>query len=143
MFPLRRAFSASASTIYALSTPPGVSAIAVVRLSGPSASSVLTDLTPGIKLPLPRLASLRHLYSPSAPKRQLDTALVDFLPSEGPRTTKDKVLTFNLNVTNKKAGADMVTVKFQSNSESLKSPVLLSAVKVSAAAPHRHAHKRA
>jgi tRNA modification GTPase len=75
MLPFRRAFSSGASTIYALSTPPGVSAIAVVRLSGPSSSTVLKDLT-RIQLPPPRVATLRHLYSPTAHKRQLDTALV-------------------------------------------------------------------
>ena len=38
---LRRAYSASYSTIYALSTPPGRSAIAIIRVSGPSTRKVV------------------------------------------------------------------------------------------------------
>lgn len=37
---LRQVFSSSHSTIYALSTPPGRSAIAIVRVSGPSTRKV-------------------------------------------------------------------------------------------------------
>jgi len=47
-------------TIYALSTGPGISGIAVIRISGPEASSVIELLTKK-KLPKPRTATLRKI----------------------------------------------------------------------------------
>ncbi len=45
-------------TIYALSSGPGISGIAVVRISGPDSSKVLKLLTKN-ELPTPRVATLR------------------------------------------------------------------------------------
>ena len=41
---LKRAYLASHSTIYALSTPPGRSAIAIIRVSGPSTRKVVLSI---------------------------------------------------------------------------------------------------
>jgi tRNA modification GTPase len=54
--------AAPADTIFALSTPPGRSAIAVVRLSGPAVPDVLTALVG--RLPPPRRATLRAIVDP-------------------------------------------------------------------------------
>ena len=48
------------TTIYALSTPPGRSGVAVIRLSGDRVGLVLDKLTRGQRPP-PRLASVRRL----------------------------------------------------------------------------------
>jgi tRNA modification GTPase len=47
-------------TIYALSTGPGVSGVAIVRISGPDASEVIKLLT-NKKIPMPRVATLRKI----------------------------------------------------------------------------------
>ena len=47
-------------TIYALSSGPGTSGVAVVRISGPDASKVLKLLTKH-ELPAPRVATLRKI----------------------------------------------------------------------------------
>ena len=44
-------------TIYALSSGPGVSGVAVIRVSGKSTEEVIKKLT-GAKLPAPRVATL-------------------------------------------------------------------------------------
>ena len=45
-------------TIYALSTGPGISGIAIIRVSGKETSEVIKKLT-GLKLPPPRVATLK------------------------------------------------------------------------------------
>ena len=47
-------------TIYALSTGPGVSGVAIVRISGPESSIAIKSLT-GKKIPSPRVATLRKI----------------------------------------------------------------------------------
>ncbi len=47
-------------TIYALSTGPGVSGVAIIRISGPEASNVIKSLT-GKEIPKPRMAILRKI----------------------------------------------------------------------------------
>ena len=47
-------------TIYALSSGPGTSGIAVIRVSGPETSRVIKKLT-GREIPEPRVASLRKI----------------------------------------------------------------------------------
>ena len=44
-------------TIYALSTAPGISGVAVIRVSGKSAAKVIKSLT-STSLPAPRVATL-------------------------------------------------------------------------------------
>ena len=48
-------------TIFALSTVPGLSAIAVFRISGPNAFSVLRNLTRG-NIPKSRFATLKKIF---------------------------------------------------------------------------------
>ncbi|KAH8062846.1 GTP binding protein [Aureococcus anophagefferens] len=72
---------AAGDTIYALSSGRGVAGVAVVRVSGPSASDALAALTPGKPLPAHRVASLRTLRDASD---VLDEALV--LRFEAPRS---------------------------------------------------------
>lgn len=59
-----------ADTIVSLATPPGLGAIAVVRLSGPDANAILERLT-GRDLPEARRATLRELRDP------LDDSVID------------------------------------------------------------------
>ena len=47
-------------TIYALSTGPGVSGVAIIRISGPEASNIIKSLT-GKEKPRPRIATLRKI----------------------------------------------------------------------------------
>ncbi len=47
-------------TIYALSTGPGLAGIAIIRISGPEAASVIKSLT-GKEIPSPRIATLRKI----------------------------------------------------------------------------------
>ena len=49
-------------TIYALSTGPGVSGIAIIRVSGEDTSKIIKSLT-GSHLPKARIATLRKIYS--------------------------------------------------------------------------------
>ena len=47
-------------TIYALSTGPGVSGVAIIRISGPEASKAIKLLTDK-EIPSPRIATLRKI----------------------------------------------------------------------------------
>ena len=47
-------------TIYALSSGPGISGVAIIRISGSDASKAITLLT-GKSLPKPRVATLRKI----------------------------------------------------------------------------------
>ncbi|MDB4787432.1 tRNA uridine-5-carboxymethylaminomethyl(34) synthesis GTPase MnmE [Flavobacteriales bacterium] len=70
------------ATICALSTPPGRGGVAVVRISGPHAWSVVDGLCRGrLKGCAPGRAALRHLYDGDQP---LDEALL--LPFLGPKS---------------------------------------------------------
>ena len=73
-------------TIFALATPPGRSAVAVVRLSGPASGGALRTLT-GRPPPPPRRASLRRLRS--AGGETLDRALVLWTPGPASYTGED------------------------------------------------------
>ena len=74
-------------TIYALSTPRGKSAIAIIRLSGKKTISVLEQIT---QRPIPpaRYASLRKLYDPEH-KNILDEALIIFFKRPHSYTGED------------------------------------------------------
>lgn len=73
-------------TIFALASGSARSAIAVVRISGPSSETAVTGLCGG-SLPPPRYASLRRLRGPSGVT--LDHALVLWLPGPGTYTGED------------------------------------------------------
>ena len=72
------------STIFALATPPGRGAIAILRLSGPGTDAALASLGAGdLK---PRLASLRELALDGRP---LDQALILRFPAPNSYTGED------------------------------------------------------
>lgn len=65
----------SGDTIFALSTPPGRSGVAVIRVSGPAAWDGYSLLTPGQILPTARQAVTRKLFDPNSGEI-LDHAMV-------------------------------------------------------------------
>jgi tRNA modification GTPase len=72
-------------TIFALATPPGRGAVAVIRLSGPMAESALAAL--GAGSPKPRQATLRRLRAVDG--TEIDQALVLWFPSPASFTGED------------------------------------------------------
>lgn len=77
-------------TIAAVATPPGRSAVALLRVSGPGARAVLEAVAPapGDARPrVQRLAALRHPESGEL----LDRGLVSFFPAPGSYTGEDSV----------------------------------------------------
>ena len=80
-------------TIYALSTAPGRSAIAIVRLSGPACLTVYSALCPNKPLPKPRYVTLRTLFEPHAQSQErniLDAgALIIYFPAPKTVTGED------------------------------------------------------
>ena len=76
------------TTIHALSSAPGRSGVAVIRVSGPAAADVLRAVAGDI--PAPRMAALRDLRRPSTGAR-LDRALVLWFPAPASFTGEDIV----------------------------------------------------
>ena len=72
-------------TIFAPATAAGRAAVAVVRLSGPKTASALRALAG--RLPAPRRASLRRIFSPEGV--ELDQGLVVWFPAPGSYTGED------------------------------------------------------
>tara|TARA_Y100001970_G_scaffold292562_1_gene434350 strand:+ start:34 stop:1365 length:1332 start_codon:yes stop_codon:yes gene_type:complete len=74
-------------TIYALSTGPGISGIAIVRISGSETSNIIKLLT-GRKIPTPRVASLRKInyINTSEP---IDEAIIIWFPGPQSYTGED------------------------------------------------------
>jgi tRNA modification GTPase len=79
-------------TIVALATPPGAGALAVVRLSGPRAGTLLLGVAPGLggALPPPRRATLTRLVDP-ATGGEVDRGLVTWFPGPASYTGEDMV----------------------------------------------------
>ena len=48
-------------TIYALSSGPGISGVAIIRVSGPETEKVISKLTKE-PFPKPRIATLKKIY---------------------------------------------------------------------------------
>lgn len=67
---------AGSATIFALSSGKGRSGVAVIRMSGPEASSVLQKMINQTSPP-PRLASIRTIWDPER-QEKLDRGLVVF-----------------------------------------------------------------
>ena len=78
-------------TIFALSTASGRAAIAVIRVSGPSALNVYSGLCPGKAVPRPRQATIRTLYEPTGQNRKVldPSSLVLFFPGPSSYTGED------------------------------------------------------
>ncbi|RTL72766.1 MAG: tRNA uridine-5-carboxymethylaminomethyl(34) synthesis GTPase MnmE [Hyphomicrobiales bacterium] len=73
-------------TIFALATPPGRSAVAVYRISGPRAAEAVQAVAG--KLPAPRTAAFRRLRHPET-RETLDEALVLWFPAPASETGED------------------------------------------------------
>ncbi len=76
-------------TIYALSSGPGISGIAVVRISGPDSSKVLKLLTKN-ELPTPRVATLRKINNINT-SELIDEGLILWFPGPESYTGEDMV----------------------------------------------------
>ena len=77
-------------TIHALASAPGKAGVAVLRISGPHASDVLTKLSRR-ELPSPRHLALRSLFHPDDQNAQdkLDEALIAWMPGPASFTGED------------------------------------------------------
>ena len=76
-------------TIYALSTGPGVSGVAIVRISGPEASIAIKLLTKK-DLPTPRIATLRKIYNINN-SELIDEGIIIWFPGPESYTGDDMV----------------------------------------------------
>jgi tRNA modification GTPase len=74
-------------TIYALSTGPGISGLAVIRVSGKKTSEVVKKLTGG-KLPKTRVATLRK-FNKNGQKKLIDEGIVIWFPGPKSYTGED------------------------------------------------------
>ena len=74
-------------TIYALSTGPGVSGIAIIRVSGKSASTVIKSLT-SQEIPKPRVASLRKINNINT-SELIDEGIIIWFPGPESYTGED------------------------------------------------------
>jgi tRNA modification GTPase len=77
------------ATIFALATPPGISGVAVIRISGPDASKIYGSLIK-IRAPKPRLAQLVKLYAADS-HTVLDQGLSLYFPAPHSFTGEDVV----------------------------------------------------
>ena len=74
-------------TIYALSTGPGISGVAIVRISGPEASEVIKLLTKS-KIPEPRMATLRKIKHINT-SELIDEGIIIWFPGPQSYTGED------------------------------------------------------
>ena len=74
-------------TIYALSTGPGVSGVAIVRVSGPEASTVIKSIT-GKAIPKPRMSTLRKINNINTSKL-IDEGIIIWFPGPESYTGED------------------------------------------------------
>ena len=74
-------------TIYALSSGPGVSGVAIVRISGPEASEIIKSLT-GKEIPSPRIATLRKINNINT-SELIDEGIILWFPSPESYTGED------------------------------------------------------
>ena len=74
-------------TIYALSTGPGVSGVAIIRISGSEASIVIKSLT-GQEIPKPRMATLRKINNINT-SELIDEGIIIWFPGPESYTGED------------------------------------------------------
>jgi len=74
-------------TIYALSTGPGVSGVAIVRISGPDSSNVIKSIT-GKEIPEPRVATLRKINNNNT-SELIDEGIIIWFPGPHSYTGED------------------------------------------------------
>tara|TARA_B100000579_G_scaffold19048_1_gene13415 strand:+ start:3610 stop:4941 length:1332 start_codon:yes stop_codon:yes gene_type:complete len=76
-------------TIYALSSGPGISGVAVIRISGPEAKNVINELTKG-KFPEPRIATLKKVNKIND-NELIDECIILWFPAPNSYTGEDMV----------------------------------------------------
>jgi len=74
-------------TIYALSSGPGISGVAVIRVSGKNTAKVVKCLT-GSELPRPRVATLKK-FNKNGGKELIDEGVIIWFPSPNSYTGED------------------------------------------------------
>ena len=74
-------------TIYALSSGPGISGVAVIRISGEKTKDIIKQIT-GRKLPKPRMASLNKIREIKT-KELIDEGIVIWFPGPNSYTGED------------------------------------------------------
>ena len=74
-------------TIYALSSGPGVSGVAIVRISGSEASNIIKSLT-GKEIPKPRMATLRKIDNINT-SELIDEGIIIWFPGAESYTGED------------------------------------------------------
>ena len=74
-------------TIFALSTGPGISGIAVIRVSGKNTAEVVKKIT-GLKLPSPRVATLKK-FNKNGKKELIDEGVIIWFPGPNSYTGED------------------------------------------------------
>ena len=74
-------------TIYALSSGPGISGIAVIRVSGKRTKEVLKKII-GNKLPAPRMATLKK-FNKNGGKELIDEGVIIWFPAPKSYTGED------------------------------------------------------
>ncbi len=74
-------------TIYALSTGPGVSGVAIIRISGSQASNIIKSLT-SKKIPPPRVATLRKINNINT-SELIDEGIIIWFPGPQSYTGED------------------------------------------------------
>ena len=74
-------------TIYALSTGPGLSGVAIIRISGPKASKIIESLT-SKEIPKPRVATLRKINNINT-SELIDEGIILWFPGPESYTGED------------------------------------------------------
>jgi len=74
-------------TIYALSSGPGISGVAVIRVSGKNTAEVIKKIT-GSKLPRPRVATLKK-FNKNGQKEVIDEGVIIWFPGPNSYTGED------------------------------------------------------
>jgi len=74
-------------TIYALSSGPGISGVAVIRVSGKNTRKVIEEIT-GEEIPTPRMATLRK-FNKNGTKKLIDEGVVIWFPAPNSYTGED------------------------------------------------------
>ena len=74
-------------TIYALSSGPGISGVAVIRISGPETKMVISNLVPGT-FPKPRVATLKKVNNINN-SELIDEGIIIWFPGPESYTGED------------------------------------------------------
>jgi len=75
-------------TIYALSSGPGISGVAVIRVSGKNTANVIRKLTGESRLPSPRVATLKK-FNKNGQKNLIDEGVIIWFPAPNSYTGED------------------------------------------------------